>query len=611
MYVWDNQFTPFGATVASWAVDFLYHRDQTGQGGAHGICDGTKSVDGNVAPTATYRGYPCLAQPGRQLVGGRLHSARYCYGSRSQPHSRSDGTANGAFGQIFNYQITASGSPISFGASGLPAGVTVDTVTGAISGTANAAGTFNATISASNAGGTGMAGLVITIAKATQTITFNAQSLPTQSFVPGGSFAINPAASGGASGNLIVYSSTTPSVCQVTSVVTMLTAGTCTIAANQAGDSNYLAAPQVTQNVSIAAVAPGAPVIGGATPGNTQAQIAFTPPAQNGGSAIIDFTATCVSAGQTTRTGTGASSPLLVTSLANTFTYSCTVTARNSAGNSAASGAVLVTPAVITVPDAPIIGLAVAGDGSASIAFSPPANNGGAAITQYNVTCSPGGFAGSGNASPVTVNGLANAVTYSCVVTASNSAGPGAPSAAVDVTPEATIALVAVQSRKTHGANDRDVQIIDVLEPITGQVTVEPRSIGTGHRIVFQFDNTVTSVTSVTATNALGQSIGSATPSMLGNELTITLGGISDNTRVKVSVTGVNGSVNASASIGFLVGDVNGTRSVNASDISAVKANLSLPVGATNFRMDFDANGTISQADVSAVKARSGLVLLP
>ena len=71
MYVWDNQFTPFGATVASWAIDFLYHRDQTGQGGAHGICDGTKSVDGNVAPTATYRGYPCLAQPGRQLVGGQ------------------------------------------------------------------------------------------------------------------------------------------------------------------------------------------------------------------------------------------------------------------------------------------------------------------------------------------------------------------------------------------------------------------------------------------------------------------------------------------------------------------------------------------------------------
>ncbi len=529
------------------------------------------------------------------------------------PIISSAGTANGTFGQAFGYQITASGSPTGFGASGLPAGVTVDTLTGAISGTANAAGTFNATVSASNAGGTGMAALVITIAKATQTITFNVQSPPTQSFVPGGSFAINPAAGGGASGNPIVYSSTTPAVCSVTSSVTMLTAGTCTIAANQAGNANYLAAPQVTQSVAITAVVPGAPGIGSATPGNTQAQIGFTAPSQNGGSAILDYTATCTSA-QPTRTGTGTSSPLLVTGMVNGVTYNCTVTARNGAGNSAASSAVQVTPAVISPPDAPNIGLATAGDGSASIAFSPPANNGGAAISQYTATCNPGSKTGPpGATSPITVAALTNGLTYTCSVTATNSAGTGPASATVDVTPLAT-ALVAVQSRKTHGggAGDHEVQIVDPLEPITGNVTVEPRVIGSGHRIVFQFDSTVGSVASVSATNTLGQLIGSATSTFAANEVIVTLTGIPDNSRVKVTVTGVNGAVNASAAIGFLVGDVNSTRSVNAVDISAVKARAGSDVSSSivaNYLFDLDLSGTVNNADSAAAKARSGLVL--
>ena len=83
-----------------------------------------------------------------------------------------------------------------------------------------------------------------------------------------------------------------------------------------------------------------------------------------------------------------------------------------------------------------------------------------------------------------------------------------------------------------------------------------------------------------------------------------------DNQRVTVSLTNVGGlGLDVSASMGFLVGDINGSRSVNASDISAVKANLNVTVGAANFRMDVNTSGTITQSDVSAAKARSGLVL--
>ena len=72
-------------------------------------------------------------------------------------------TATGIAGTAFNYQIAASNAPTSYGASGLPAGLSVNPALGLISGTATTAGTFNATISATNARGTGYASFIITI----------------------------------------------------------------------------------------------------------------------------------------------------------------------------------------------------------------------------------------------------------------------------------------------------------------------------------------------------------------------------------------------------------------------------------------------------------------
>ncbi|MBK7660150.1 MAG: fibronectin type III domain-containing protein [Betaproteobacteria bacterium] len=180
------------------------------------------------------------------------------------------------------------------------------------------------------------------IVKADQAITFPAQ--PQQNFVSGGTFAINPLATT-TSGLPITYNSTTIATCTVSgTTVTIVAVGTCTIAANQAGDGDWNAAPQVTRSLQIQAVVPGAPTIGVATPGNGQATIEFTPPAFNGGAAITSYTATCQ---PNTFTGSAAGSPVTVSGLANDTTYSCTVTANNSAGSSAPSGAVDVTPVAI------------------------------------------------------------------------------------------------------------------------------------------------------------------------------------------------------------------------------------------------------------------------
>jgi len=82
---------------------------------------------------------------------------------------------------------------------------------------------------------------------------------------------------------------------------------------------------------------PGAPTIGTATAGNATASVTFTAPAYTGNPAgITSFTVTSSPSGIT---GTGASSPITVSGLANNTSYTFTVTATGSSGTGAASAA--------------------------------------------------------------------------------------------------------------------------------------------------------------------------------------------------------------------------------------------------------------------------------
>jgi TP901-1 family phage major tail protein len=70
------------------------------------------------------------------------------------PTITSAATASGTAGQAFSYQITATGTPTSYAAAGLPAGLSINTTTGLISGTPSGSGVSSISITATNGSGT-------------------------------------------------------------------------------------------------------------------------------------------------------------------------------------------------------------------------------------------------------------------------------------------------------------------------------------------------------------------------------------------------------------------------------------------------------------------------
>ena len=224
---------------------------------------------------------------------------------------------------ITGYTVTSA--PGGFTGSGAGSPITV---AGLTNGTA-----YTFTVTATNSAGTSTASAASNSVtpKGAQTITFNTPG--TQNF------GTTPTMIADASSLLVpTFTSSTPGVCTITGggALTFISAGTCAIDADQSGNGSWLAAPTVTQSFTVAAIAPGAPVIGTATAGDASATVSFTAPASSGGAAITGYTVTSSPDGVT---GSGTASPITVTGLINGTAYTFTVTATNSAGTGSASAA--------------------------------------------------------------------------------------------------------------------------------------------------------------------------------------------------------------------------------------------------------------------------------
>ena len=87
------------------------------------------------------------------------------------------------------------------------------------------------------------------------------------------------------------------------------------------------------------------------------------------------------------------------------------------------SGRVVIRYPYITAPGEPTNVIAVAGNGQATITFTPPVADGGSSILDYTVTSFPGNIIVTGSGSPITITGLTNGTTYTFRVKARNGTG--------------------------------------------------------------------------------------------------------------------------------------------------------------------------------------------
>jgi len=188
------------------------------------------------------------------------------------------------------------------------------------------------------------------------------------------------------------------------------------------------------------ATVPDAPTLTAVTAPNPnqpgKLAITFTAGA-NGGSAITGYEFS-INDGATWSPLLGTSN-LSISDLTNGVSYSVRLRAVNAQGVSVASNSASGTP---TAPaDAPVISGVVAGDGSLTISFSAPANNGGSAVTgyKYQVQGSSGVWSASTPlaSSPLSLTTLNNAELYSVRILSVNDGGAldGAWSTSVQGTP--------------------------------------------------------------------------------------------------------------------------------------------------------------------------------
>jgi hypothetical protein len=75
---------------------------------------------------------------------------------------------------------------------------------------------------------------------------------------------------------------------------------------------------------------------------------------------------------------------------------------------------------------------------------------------------------------------------------------------------------------------------------------------------------------------------------------------------INVTLFGANCNTNFVIPMSVLAGDVNGNRTVNASDLALAKSQSGQPVSTTNFKSDVNANGTITASDIATIKSRVG-----
>lgn len=263
----------------------------------------------------------------------------------------------------------------------------------------------------------------ITVAQASQSVNFTS-TVP--STVVSGTQYTPVATATSSLAVTISIASGSPGVCGLAGgVVTFVASGTCVIQAAQAGNSDYVAAPNVTQTL----------VAGKINQTITFPSLAgkdFDDPAFLAGASVSTSRAVTYATSTSGVCGVNSTSGLINISATGT----CTVTA-SSAGDSSYAAAsdvsrsFAISPVVAGKPSITSVSF---GDSSVTVAFSAPGFVGGDAIDAYQVVATASGGVVTkpdcATASPCTITGLTNGSSYTLTIAALNAAGVGPASTA-------------------------------------------------------------------------------------------------------------------------------------------------------------------------------------
>ena len=154
------------------------------------------------------------------------------------PHTPST-LASGSGSPAITYAVTSAGTT----------GCTVNASTAVITYTGAGSCTITATAAATSIYASATKSVVFSIEQIEQAVSITSTA-PVAAKVAGSTYALT--ATGGASGNPVTFASLTILICTVSgSTASFIGVGTCTISADQAGNTNYSASPQVTQSFTV------------------------------------------------------------------------------------------------------------------------------------------------------------------------------------------------------------------------------------------------------------------------------------------------------------------------------------------------------------------------